>query len=286
MGYSSYSTANRMANATANSYYTTPVEQILKARTLQSAMSPMRLGIRESRDSEAHPNSVAIIFALDVTGSMLSVPQEMIRDGLPTLMSGIIQAGTPDPQLLFLGIGDHECDRAPLQVGQFESGDEELDKWLTQIYLEKGGGANDGESYLLAWYVAAFHTSIDCLEKRNEKGFLFTVGDEPVLNRLPASYLRTIFGEGQYKDWTAAELLEEAKKKYEVYHIHTRETGTGRRWGAENKWKALLGQNLLVIENHVEIPGIVARTVLSKVGSTTTPLVYPVTPEDSVEEVL
>ncbi|STD12570.1 hypothetical protein [Chryseobacterium carnipullorum] len=40
-------------------------------------------------------------------------------------MGGIIQGGVPDPALLFLGIGDHECDAYSLQVGQFESGDEE-----------------------------------------------------------------------------------------------------------------------------------------------------------------
>ena len=261
MGYSSYSYDSRTERATTDGFYTNSIEENFTSRSLQSAMSPLGLKVRESRDSDEHPNSVAIIVALDVTGSMLSVPQEMIKDGLPTIMTTIIQAGTPDPQLLFLGVGDHECDKAPLQVGQFESGDEELDMWLTQLYLERGGGANDGESYMLAWYAAAFHTSIDCMEKRSKKGFLFTIGDEPVLPRIYASDLKKIFGQGQFKDWKTKDLLAEAQKKYNVYHIHTRETGTGRRWGSEDKWKELIGQNLIVVNNHTEIPHKIAEIV-------------------------
>ena len=261
MGYSSYSSDSRSIRAEAMSYDTNSVEENFKSRSIQSAMNPTGLKLRESRDSDAHPNSVAIIIALDVTGSMLSVPQEMVKEGLPTIMSTIIQGGTPDPQVLFLGIGDHECDKSPLQVGQFESGDEELDMWLTQIYLERGGGSNDGESYMLAWYTAAFHTSIDCLEKRGQKGFLFTIGDEPVLPRIYASSLKKIFGDGQYQDWKTTDLLARAQEKYNVFHIHTRETGTGRRWDSEEKWKELLGQNLIVVENHTEIPHKIAEIV-------------------------
>ena len=58
-----------------------------------------------------------------------------------------------------------KCDSAPLQVGQFESSDELLDKWLTNIYFEAGGGGNGGESYALAWYFAALKTATDSMEK-------------------------------------------------------------------------------------------------------------------------
>jgi hypothetical protein len=70
---------------------------------------------------------------------------------------------------------------------------------------------NAGESYLLAWYFAAFHTRTDAFEKRNQKGILFTVGDEPCLKVLPASAIREIMGTGQ-QTYTHYELLEEAQK--------------------------------------------------------------------------
>lgn len=267
MGYSSYSAESRSFRAASEGYTTVndsnlhTVFKTNRSNYHQSSMLPKGLTVRESRDSEAHPNSVAIIIALDVTGSMMSVPAEMVKEGLPTVMTTIIQAGQPDPQVMFLGIGDHECDRAPLQVGQFESGDEELDKWLTETWLEKGGGGNTGESYMLAWYMAAKHTSIDCWDKRKQKGILFTIGDEPVLPRISSLDLMQIFGDGQYSNYTSKELLEEAQKTYEVFHIHTTETGAGRRYGVQDGWKELMGQNLIVVDHHSKIPQVIAETV-------------------------
>ena len=70
-----------------------------------------------------------------------------------------------DPQILFGAIGDATCDRAPLQVGQFES-DNRMDDDLGRILLEGGGGGQKTESYELAMYFMARHTAIDCFEKR------------------------------------------------------------------------------------------------------------------------
>lgn len=221
MGGTRYDLGARLSRAEAAGYGKKSASEIFTQNSLHMAhesMNPNGITFREARDSEVHPNTVPIILGLDVTGSMGHIPHELIKDGLPKLMGGIIQGGVPDPALLFLGIGDHECDRFPLQVGQFESGDEELDMWLTRTYIEGGGGGNAGESYLLAWYFAAFHTKTDAFEKRGQKGLLFTVGDEPGLKTLPASAIKEIMGQGQ-QTYTHLELLAEAQKKYDVYHI-------------------------------------------------------------------
>jgi hypothetical protein len=261
MGHGTYSYIDRSVRATSSGYYTAPVEQIFTERKINQAMDPKGVMLRESRDSDNHPKSVAVVVALDVTGSMLTVPHEMVKDGLPTMVSTIIQGGNLDPQVLFLAIGDHECDRAPLQVGQFESGDEELDKWLTSIYLESGGGGNDGESYLLAWYFAGLRTSIDCFEKRGQKGLLFTIGDEPCLRGISESHLKKVFGDGQYSSYRAEELLALAREKYHVYHINVEETGTSRSRGSVDKWKTLIGENLINVYSHTEIPQKIAEVV-------------------------
>jgi hypothetical protein len=227
-------------------------------RMAHESMNPKGISFRESRDSEVHPNSVPIILGLDVTGSMGHIPHELIKEGLPKLMGGIIQGGVPDPALLFLGIGDHECDAYPLQVGQFESGDEELDMWLTRTYIESGGGGNAGESYLLAWYFAAFHTRTDAFEKRNQKGILFTVGDEPCLRTLPASAIREIMGSGQHT-YTHFDLLDEVKKRYEVYHINVLHSDQAMR--ASRGWIELLGQNCLFVKDHREIPNVIKGVI-------------------------
>jgi hypothetical protein len=225
------------------------------------SMNPNGITFREARDSVIHPNTVPIILGLDVTGSMGHIPHELIKEGLPKLMGGIIQGGVPDPALLFLGIGDHECDRFPLQVGQFESGDEELDMWLTRTYIEGGGGGNAGESYLLAWYFAAFHTKTDAFEKRGQKGLLFTVGDEPCLKTLPASAVKEIMGAGQHT-FTHRELLIEAQRQYEVYHISLKYSDQPSQ--ADTEWKELLGQNCLSIQDHKEIPNIITKIICDK----------------------
>ena len=227
-------------------------------RKAHESMNPYRISFRESRDSEVHPNSVPIILGLDVTGSMGHIPYDLIKDGLPKLMGGIIQGGVPDPALLFLGIGDHECDGYPLQVGQFESGDEELDMWLTRTYIESGGGRNAGESYLLAWYFAAFHTRTDAFEKRNQKGLLFTVGDEPCLKTLPASAIREIMGTGQ-QTFKHTELLQEARKRYDVYHISVLHSEQAVR--ADRGWRDLLGQNCLSISDYRDVPNVIKEVV-------------------------
>jgi hypothetical protein len=183
-------------------------------------------------------------------------------------MDKIIPNGIKDPQILFLGIGDHECDNSPLQVGQFESSDDMLDKWLGYVYLEGGGGGNLGESYLLAWYFAGYHTSIDCFEKRAQKGFLFTIGDEPVLKQVPKSYLKRIMGDGQYEDFSADKLLAKAMETYNVYHIHISETSAGSRPETVNSWKQLLQDRLLIAKHHNDVAQIIADVVLKEAGKT------------------
>jgi hypothetical protein len=193
---------------------------------------------------------------------MGSVPHFLVKKGLPDIIDRIMKAGVKDPQLLFLAVGDHECDSSPLQVGQFESSDELLDKWLTDVYLEGGGGGNDGESYLLAWYFAAYHTAIDCFEKRGQKGFLFTIGDEPVLPEIPAKDLKDIMGDGQYENYSSHQLLAKASEKYNTFHIHVKETGAGSRQPVMDGWKQLMANNLIIAENHNDIAKVIADTIL------------------------
>jgi hypothetical protein len=195
---------------------------------------------------------------------MGSIPHFLVKEGLPHIMGNIIQRGIKDPQLLFLAIGDHECDTSPLQVGQFESSDELLDKWLTDVYLEGGGGGNAGESYLLAWYFAGLHTVIDCFEKRQQKGFLFTIGDEPTLPEIPANSLKKIMGNGQYKDYPASVLLDKARERYHVYHLHIKETSSGSQQSVMDGWKHTLGDNLIIVDRHAEIARIIPE-IVSKV---------------------
>jgi hypothetical protein len=261
MGMGNYSLDNRAKRSKAKGYSSRSLREIFSQREINRAMNPYGIKIRESRDSEEHPDSVAIILGLDVTGSMGSIPHHLVQEGLPKIMGRIIQSGTKDPQLMFLALGDHEYDQSPLQVGQFESSDDLLDKWLTNVYLEGGGGGNTGESYLLAWYFAAFHTSIDCFEKRKNKGFLFTIGDEPTLPDIPAKALKNIMGDGQYESFHATTLLDKARELYHVYHLHIKQTYAGKMQETMDGWKQLLGDHLIILEHHEEVSTVLPEII-------------------------
>lgn len=261
MGGGDYSSSRSVSNSRV---YADKSNKEIFANSVNNAMSPYGLGIRESRDSMEHPESLAIIIALDVTGSMGSVPNYLVKKGLNNIMEKIIEGGIKDPQVLFLGIGDHECDKYPLQVAQFESSDIIMDKWLTSVFIEGGGGGNAGESYLLAWQVAVKHTSIDCFEKRGQKGFLFTIGDEQVLEGISKESLKRIFGEGQYGDLTADQLLIEACKKYNVFHIHIRETRAGQEENTVIDWKQKIQNGLIIAKKHEEVSELISDKILQE----------------------
>jgi hypothetical protein len=264
MGSTSYSFESRSLRSESMGYFKKSADDIFeqnRKRVIHESMEPSKALLRESRDSEVHPLSVPIILALDVTGSMGKIPHDLVKDGLPTIMQGIIQRGILDPQILFLAIGDHEADRYPLQVGQFESGDLELDTWLTRTYIESGGGGNAGESYLLAWYYGAMHTVTDSFEKRGQKGFLFTIGDEPCLSSLPANVVNGLMGQKPQAAYKATDLLEMAQEKYNVFHLHVMEGSAGKR--SLPYWKNLMGQNCIQVDNHTDIAKTIAEIVTS-----------------------
>jgi len=274
MGGGSYSYSARAVRADSMGYTTLSAGSIFKSKQINNAMEPCGVDIRESRDSVEHPNSVPVIIALDVTGSMGSIPHYLVKQGLPDIMKQILDAGIADPQILFLAIGDHQCDNSPLQVGQFESSDELLDKWLTTVYLEGGGGGNEGESYLLAWYFAGKHTVTDSWEKRKQKGILITIGDEPTLREISGRSLKNIMGDGEYSNCTSAELLEKARETYNVFHIHITSTRAGKMQTTVDGWKQLMGSDLVVVDSREEVPGIIASKVVECAGvaSVATPL--------------
>ena len=265
MGSGIYNLQSRSIRATTDGYHSKSVDEIFtqqKEKKIHNEMDPKNFKIREARDSDDHPNTIPIILALDVTGSMGHIPHDLIKDGLPKMMSSLIQHGAKDATLCFIAVGDHVHDKFPLQAGQFESADEPLDMWLTRTYLEKGGGPNEGESYLLAWYFASHMTSIDSVEKRGEKGFLFTIGDEPNLAVLPKSAVEAITGQPIQSNLLSSALLTAAQEKYHVYHLEvTRNDENGRSF-ARRQWKEVLGQNCVFVDDYTKVPEVITEIVV------------------------
>jgi len=263
-GWSSTSQLQDAGIAVPKGYAQKNINEVFRQRQIESRMNPFNVLLRESRDSSEHPESLAIVIALDVTGSMGTVPHHLVQEGLPHIMKKLIENGVPHPQVLFTAVGDHHCDGAPFQVGQFESSDELLDQWLTSVYLEGGGGGNGGESYPLAWYFAGQRTAVDCMEKRQQKGFMFTIGDENYHDDYHGDHMKAMFGDqSEYPhNTTASQLLAKAQEKYNCYHIHIGETSSGHDITAVNRWRELMGPNLLVAERYTQVAEQIAEAIL------------------------
>jgi hypothetical protein len=236
-------------------------EERFGSRETKKELNPLGVKIRESRDSTDNPLSNAIIVALDVTGSMGMLAEVIARQGLGVLFQRLLDdKPVTDPHLMFMGVGDANFDKAPLQVSQFEA-DNRIVEQLAGLYLEGGGGGNNSESYHLPWYFAAQHTSIDCFEKRGKRGYLFTVGDEETPEPLRVSQVKGVIGDTLERDMTAAELLALAQRTYNVFHIIIEEGNyaRGRLDATRKSWKTLMGQNALSLKDHTKLgEGIVS----------------------------
>lgn len=249
----------RSARATAGKR----TEDVFSARGMKPELNPFGVGIRESRDSAVNPASTAIIVGLDVTGSMGMIADALARNGLGTMVEEILaRKPVSDPHILACGIGDAYCDRAPLQITQFEA-DIRIADQLKMIWLEKGGGGNRHESYHLPWYFAAAHTSIDCFEKRGKKGYLFTVGDEEPPEELLAGQIESVFGETVPRDFTTGELLTMASRTYHIFHIVVEEGSYARSNMSSviDKWTDLLGQRVLRLADHTRLAEVVVSAI-------------------------
>jgi hypothetical protein len=243
-----YTTTSKKAK-TARSY-----REVFTSRDINKDLNPNGVALRESCDGEDNPESNAIIVALDVTGSMGSIAHEIAKDGLGTLIEGILERKpVTDPHIMFQAVGDVYCDSAPLQVSQFEA-DERIIQQLHDIFVEGGGGGNTTESYDLPWYFAGTRTAIDCFTKRKKKGYLFTIGDEMTPAGLKAGEIKAIFGTNEQKDYSASELLALAQEKYHVFHLIIEEghfcSSDHSRKRVINDWKQLMGARAIPLSNY------------------------------------
>lgn len=214
-------------------------------RKVHPQMDPKSV-IRESRDSDSHPESIAIGVILDETGSMRTTPMTM-RENLPRLMDLLVSRGVKDPQILFGAVGDATNNEvASLQIGQFESGAEMADD-LGKIFMEGAGGGTYQESYQNAIYFFARHTSIDCHEKRGRKGYLFIVGDEHPYDNVSRTEVERLMGDTLQANIPTPEIVKECQEKYEVFFVIPRGTSHYDDTELRRSWRKLLGDDHLIL---------------------------------------
>lgn len=247
MGYGAY--AHAAHEAMIRTRAGASIQDVFRQRGCHSLMNPKGVLARESRDSSTHPNSLAIAFALDVTGSMGEIPVLLATKLLPQFMKILLDIKIPDPQVMFMAIGDANCDQAPLQVGQFESTAELMDQWLTWTFLE-GGGGDEPESYELAMYFLAMHTAIDCWEKRKKRGYLFITGDANPFPSLSRHIVEGVVGDRLDDDLSVEEIAAKLQETFVPFFVIPDQE---RRRSCEPTWRDLFGDHVLCMDTPEDI---------------------------------
>jgi len=184
-----------------------------------------------------------------------------LQTKLPELFGLLLRKGyVTDPQIMFGAVGDATCDRVPLQVGQFES-DNRMDDDLAHIVLEGGGGGQRTESYELAMYLMARHTSLDCFDRRGRRGYLFLIGDELPYAAVKPKEVRKVIGDELAEPIPVAAIVAELRRRFEVYYILP--TGSAYAGDPEilDHWRGLLGQNVIELDDLDAVCETIALTV-------------------------
>ena len=222
----------------------TTSQDIYRTTRINEALKPMNV-MRECVDTDEHPNTIPVILALDVTGSMGEAAVEVSRK-IGTLMEDLFKR-FKDIEVMIMGIGDLAYDRSPIQISQFES-DIRIAEQLDKLYFEYGGGGNNYESYTAAWYMGSRHTKLDCWN-RGKKGVIITLGDEAINPYLPSFELRGVTGDDMQDSINTDTLYEEAKEKFDIYHILVNHNCASEIRNERNisEWKEKIGENNVVI---------------------------------------
>lgn len=224
-------------------------QDVFKVDTLSKSLNPYRI-MRECRDNDEHPNTLPVILALDVTGSMGSSAVAVAKQ-LGKIMESIYSdSAVTDVEFCMMAIGDLAYDESPIQMGQFES-DIRIAEQLDAIYFEGHGGGNNYESYTAAWYMGLNHCDLDCW-KRGRKGIIITLGDELPNPYLPKNGrlngLATATGDKLQDNIETKELLPQVREKFDVYHISVNDPNSSYEYNnrtgkVDTQWQELLGKD-------------------------------------------
>lgn len=278
MGSSSWTADTRTAYASRSAKSVNKSRsELFQSRSIRKDFNPKNIVMRESVDSEANPQSTPIIVGLDVTGSMGMIAEHIAKQGLGTLIESIIDTKpVTDPHIMMMAIGDINYDDAPLQVTQFEA-DITIADQLEDLWLEGGGGGNQFESYDLPWLFAARKTKTDAWDKRGQKGYVFTIGDELPPKATDHKVLNENIGLSEQQNMTTNDMLEAAQERYNVFHIIVEEGSYARSRPniVREQWTELLGKRAVMLKNYRHLSEVITSVILVQEGGN---------PEDAIAQ--
>ena len=116
--------------------------------------------------------------------------------------------------------------------------------------------------YDLAAYFAAYHTSIDCFNKRGVKGVFITIGDELYYNEVNPEHVARVVGDNLEAPIPIKTLVQDVQKTFEWFHIlANRPVGYGTR--NLEAWEDLLGpERVVVLDDPKDICEVITKIIL------------------------
>jgi len=136
-----------------------------------------------------------------------------------------------------------------------------MDGDLERILLEGGGGGQKTESYELAMYFMARHTTIDCWEKRHKRGYLFIVGDEMAYPKVKPREVSAWIGDELAQPVPLKHLTAELTRSWDTYYI----LPEGASYAGDSQvlgfWRELLGQNVIELASLDAVCETIALTI-------------------------
>lgn len=261
--FANYTTSTRgvSMNMFENTSYT--AQELYKSRRLSPVLDPNGV-TRECCDSEEHPNTLPVILALDVTGSMGDASVKVAQKLNQIMTDLYADQDIHDIEFCIMGIGDLAYDDAPVQMSQFES-DIRIAEQLDALYFEGGGGGNSYESYTAAWYAGVNNCKLDCWD-RGQKGIIITMGDELPNPHLPARIGDVMQGHTLQGSVETKDLMPEVLEKFDIYHISVNDrnssyAGHQRRYDLDKAWTELLGEGHYFVAGLDNLPTTIVNII-------------------------
>jgi hypothetical protein len=123
----------------------------------------------------------------------------------------------------------------------------------------------------MPWLSMAMQTATDSFDKRQKKGYLFTVGDEPIHGvegsgqgrpfGVTKQQAKDFLGLDIERDLTADECLALAQSRWHVFHIVVGQRGGSYGYGIERSWGKLMPDSLIHLEDIDALPETIVSVI-------------------------
>src|SRR5690606_11744940 len=105
------------------------------------------------------------------------------------------------------------------------------------------------------------HTAIDCFERRQRKGYLFTIGDEKPYAKLRRDQVRQYVGDALKHDVAVEQVVAAVQHRYEYFHIIPTNTSHGGSFTVQDRWRRLLGERVLLLDDEDAVCETIALAI-------------------------